>query len=52
MAKTQEHTTSVPTTNTKQVNGKTTQGKIVQTIVKDGHLVADDHSPESTGIVR
>ena len=52
MAKAKEQSTSVPTTNTKVVNGKETQGKVVPTIVKNGTLVADDHSPEATGIVQ
>ena len=52
MAKEKQQAISTPAKNTKVVNGAVAQGKIVQTIVKNGSLSADDHSPEATGIVQ
>jgi len=52
MAKKEEHVASATTSNTKPKNGTATQGKVVPTIVSNGGLVADNHSPEATGIVR
>ena len=52
MAKKETQIKAAAVSNSKVNGTPVTQGKVVATIVKDGGLVADDHSPEATGIVQ